>query len=210
MRPCTLRIASAEDDIKATSLDAALVEHAPWCRTTPTALPIHIKPLGRLGDDGTRARRVLEAAIEQADRLVGDLGAERVRVREEQTVREHGLDEPLDVRRLDVLATTEQRHRPGATLERQRAANRGSGAHARQHAGRTNEIDHPALQQRVDVDVLDGVLQRAQVVEPVLAHRLLLSHAYALDGEVTDEPVGLLDRCLEHAPRPRAVVAEPT
>jgi hypothetical protein len=29
MRPCALRIASAEDDIKATSLDAALVEHAP-------------------------------------------------------------------------------------------------------------------------------------------------------------------------------------
>ena len=49
-----------------------------------------------------------------------------------------------------------------------------------------------------------------QLVEPVLAHRLLLSHAYALDGEATDEPVGLLDRCLEHAPRPRAVVAEPT
>ena len=46
MRPCTLRIASAEDDIKATSLDAALVEHAPWCRTAPATLPIHIKPLG--------------------------------------------------------------------------------------------------------------------------------------------------------------------
>ena len=46
MRPCTLRIASAADGIKATSLDAARVEHAPWCRTTPAALPIHIKPLG--------------------------------------------------------------------------------------------------------------------------------------------------------------------
>jgi ribosomal protein S18 acetylase RimI-like enzyme len=46
MRPCTLRIASTESDIKATSLDAALVEHAPWCRTAPGALPIHIKPLG--------------------------------------------------------------------------------------------------------------------------------------------------------------------
>jgi hypothetical protein len=38
MRLCTLRIASAEVDIKATSLDAALVEHAPWCRTAPDAL----------------------------------------------------------------------------------------------------------------------------------------------------------------------------
>jgi hypothetical protein len=44
MRPCTLRIASAEGNIKATSLDAALVEHAPWYRTAPAALPIHIKP----------------------------------------------------------------------------------------------------------------------------------------------------------------------
>ncbi len=46
MRPCTLRIASAEDDPKATSLTAVLVEHAPWCRTAPNALLIHIKPLG--------------------------------------------------------------------------------------------------------------------------------------------------------------------
>ena len=45
MRPCTLRIAPAEDDPKATSLTAALVEHAPWCRTAPNALPIRIKPL---------------------------------------------------------------------------------------------------------------------------------------------------------------------
>ena len=45
MRPCTLRIASAEKIIKATSLDDLLVEHAPWCRTTPAALLIHIKPL---------------------------------------------------------------------------------------------------------------------------------------------------------------------
>ncbi len=45
MRPCTLRIASAEKIIKATSLDDLLVEHAPWCRTAPDALLIHIKPL---------------------------------------------------------------------------------------------------------------------------------------------------------------------
>src|SRR6478736_5927472 len=45
MRPCTLRIASAERIIKATSLDDLIVEHAPWCRTAPVALPIHTKPL---------------------------------------------------------------------------------------------------------------------------------------------------------------------
>ena len=46
MRPCTRRIASAENIIKATSLDDLLVEHAPWCRTAPAALQIHIKPPG--------------------------------------------------------------------------------------------------------------------------------------------------------------------
>ena len=46
MRLCTRRIASAEDDIEATSLHDVLVEHAPWCETTPATLLIHIKPLG--------------------------------------------------------------------------------------------------------------------------------------------------------------------
>jgi RNA polymerase sigma-70 factor (ECF subfamily) len=45
MRPCTLRIASAEKIIKATSLDDLLVEHGPWCRTAPTAPLVRIKPL---------------------------------------------------------------------------------------------------------------------------------------------------------------------
>ena len=48
MRLCTRRIVPAEDGIKATSLDAALVEHAPWCRTAPAALLIRIKPLRSL------------------------------------------------------------------------------------------------------------------------------------------------------------------
>jgi branched-chain amino acid transport system permease protein len=45
MGACTLRFASAAAGIKATSLDAAPVEHAPWCRPSPDALPIHTKPL---------------------------------------------------------------------------------------------------------------------------------------------------------------------
>ena len=45
MRPCTRLIASAEDVIKATSLNDVLGEHAPWCRTAPATLLIHIKPL---------------------------------------------------------------------------------------------------------------------------------------------------------------------
>ena len=44
MRPCTLRMASATDGIKATSLNAVRVEHPSWCRTAPAALPTHIKP----------------------------------------------------------------------------------------------------------------------------------------------------------------------
>jgi MoxR-like ATPase len=49
-----------------------------------------------------------------------------------------------------------------------------------------------------------------RLVEPVLSHRLLLSQAYALGGETSDEPASLLERCLECAPRPGVVVAEPT
>jgi hypothetical protein len=45
MRPCTLRIASAEKIIKATSLDDLLVKRAPWCMTAPATLPTHITPL---------------------------------------------------------------------------------------------------------------------------------------------------------------------
>ena len=59
MRPCTRRIASAEDSIKATSLDAVPDEHAPWCRTAPDALPIHIKPLmPRAADEPVRLTRI--------------------------------------------------------------------------------------------------------------------------------------------------------
>ena len=39
MWPCMLRIASAEKIIKATSRNDLLVEHAPWCRTTPKRTP---------------------------------------------------------------------------------------------------------------------------------------------------------------------------
>ena len=45
MRPCTRRIVPAEGIIKATGLNDALGEHAPWCMTAPNALLIHIKPL---------------------------------------------------------------------------------------------------------------------------------------------------------------------
>jgi len=49
-----------------------------------------------------------------------------------------------------------------------------------------------------------------RLVEPVLAHRVLLSQAYSLDEAMPGRQVGLLERCLELAPRPGAPVAEPT
>ena len=64
MRPCTRRIASDEGNIKATSLDAALVEHAPWCRTAPDALLIHIKPLGTRAGRGGETEEELEVVPE--------------------------------------------------------------------------------------------------------------------------------------------------
>ena len=45
MRLCTRRIVPAEGIIKATSLNDALGEHAPWCMTAPDAPLLHIKPL---------------------------------------------------------------------------------------------------------------------------------------------------------------------
>jgi len=85
MRPCTLRIASTDDDSQATSLTAAPVGHAPWCRTAPKALLIHTKPLHSrsvtaalllTGDDltvqdvwdvavGRRAVALAESAVER-------------------------------------------------------------------------------------------------------------------------------------------------
>jgi MoxR-like ATPase len=40
------------------------------------------------------------------------------------------------------------------------------------------------------------------LVEPVLSHRLLLTPAYALSDDSVEESRGLLERCLERAPRP--------
>jgi MoxR-like ATPase len=45
-----------------------------------------------------------------------------------------------------------------------------------------------------------------QLVEPILSHRLLLAHAYSLDGVVEEK--GLLERCPELAPRPAPEVVD--
>ena len=43
-----------------------------------------------------------------------------------------------------------------------------------------------------------------RLVEPVLSHRLLLEHSYALAAD-TGETRSLLERCFERAPRPGPV-----
>jgi MoxR-like ATPase len=47
-----------------------------------------------------------------------------------------------------------------------------------------------------------------RLLEPVLAHRLLLAPAYTL-SETEAEPKSLLERCLERAPRPAPLLSEP-
>ena len=49
-----------------------------------------------------------------------------------------------------------------------------------------------------------------RLVDPVLSHRLLLSPRLRARRRDAEEPAGLLERCLERAPRPGAVAAEPT
>jgi MoxR-like ATPase len=47
------------------------------------------------------------------------------------------------------------------------------------------------------------------LLEPVLAHRLLLTPDYSFDEEAVTEPRSLLERCLEQAPRPAPALREP-
>ncbi len=47
------------------------------------------------------------------------------------------------------------------------------------------------------------------LVEPVLSHRLLLTHAYALDADPSARGRSLLDRCLDLAPRPAPSLITP-
>jgi MoxR-like ATPase len=48
-----------------------------------------------------------------------------------------------------------------------------------------------------------------KLIDSVLSHRLLLEHAYALDGNAV-AATSLLERCLERSPRPGTAVAPTT
>ena len=78
---------------------------------------------------------------------------------------EHGVDEPLDVLRLDVLAPLERAIARAPRSSASEPQNE-SGADTGKLARRANQVDHPALQERVDVRLLDCTLQRPQIVDP--------------------------------------------
>ena len=78
---------------------------------------------------------------------------------------DHGEEEHLDVLRDDVVAAFEQRPRAGGALQCQRAAYRGAQVDDLELPRGAHEGDDPALKQVVDVDVLDGGLQRAEIVD---------------------------------------------
>ena len=65
----------------------------------------------------------------------------------------------LDVLGQDVVALLEQRPGAGGVLEREAAADGGADRDAVELARRADEVDDPALEELVDVDVLDGVLE---------------------------------------------------
>ncbi len=128
------------------------------------------------------------------DRLVPVIGIEDLRSLQ-HAVEDVYIDPLLQRWVIDLVRATRELPgvRTGSSVRGSLALERGARAMALLH-GR----DH----------VEPGDVER--LVEPVLSHRLLVSHAYALDGEKSDEPAGLLERCLESAPRPGAVAAEPT
>jgi MoxR-like ATPase len=128
------------------------------------------------------------------DRLAAVVGIDDLRELQ-RAVEDVYIDPLLQGWVIDLVRATRELPgvRTGASVRGSLALERGARAMALLH-GR----DH----------VEPGDIER--LVEPVLSHRLLFSHAYALGGETPDEPASLLERCLEYAPRPGVVVAEPT
>jgi hypothetical protein len=80
-------------------------------------------------------------------------------------VAEHGEEELFDILRNDVVAPAEERPGADRLLEREAASDRGADGDDLELAGRANEVDDPALEQVVDVDVLDRPLERLDLLE---------------------------------------------
>src|SRR5262245_47015366 len=78
-------------------------------------------------------------------------------------MRKHRSEERLDVVRHDVLAALEERPAANAALEGEQAADGRAELDELELPRRTDDGHDPALDQRVDVDVLDGTLKRAHL-----------------------------------------------
>ncbi len=76
---------------------------------------------------------------------------------------EHRPEEHLDVLRDDVLAAVQERPGARGALERERAPDGGAELDDVEVPRCPHEAHDPALQQRIDVDVLDGALQCAHL-----------------------------------------------
>ncbi len=108
---------------------------------------------------GAGARGELEAArAELLDRVrpARGAGARDEARREDDAMDEHGDEEPLDVLRDDVVAAVEQRPGARGALEREAAADGAADDDGLVLARRAHELDEPALEDVVDVDVLRG------------------------------------------------------
>ena len=85
--------------------------------------------------------------------------------REDDAVQDDGQEEPLDVDGRHVVAAVEERPGPDGALEREAATDGGPDGDALDVARRAHELDRPAADRVVDVDLLDRSAQRQHVVE---------------------------------------------
>src|SRR2546423_132006 len=60
-----------------------------------------------------------------------------------------------------MVAAVDERERPGAPFERQRAADRGAEGDEVERTRGTDEVDDPGAEEVVDVDAVDRLLQRS-------------------------------------------------
>ena len=76
-----------------------------------------------------------------------------------------GLEETLHVGGHDIAPPREERPRPHRALEREAGAHGGADLDLLELARRPDELDGPALQERVDVDLLDRCDELGEIVD---------------------------------------------
>src|SRR4051812_39948305 len=113
-----------------------------------------------------RARRVLEAAplqLVHRGRPPELPGLDEERRREDDAVADDRQEEVVHVVRHGVVASVDERPGAHCPLERERAAHRCSDRDRVELTGGAHEIDYPALEDLVDVDLAHRTLERLDV-----------------------------------------------